>query len=364
MAGDKTIEIFNSFKTVVDKDNVELPIELPEAVVKRTGVDTITIESKKGMTVSCHMKTELCTIAISGWYFGKTGGLLGTYDYEPTTDLTNPMGKRLEDVERFANTWEVAKTCSDKANYAKSFHQVTDIKNSVAYSTCAALFLEDSSILRPAFSHLAVTPFMNMCVNDVFEWQGHPEAEKMMAKKTCIAANAYMTEARLKGIMLEAPAHCMSCERTTGGEMAVGEMEKITTPVEGVDTVVVVEENMCNKNKRKDLLGLISSVQKAYKAAGLKDNLFGLAAFGGEGVHARPHFHTIEGELMNTDRKFVRGIRSLEFTDETPLNFVEGAIEFAARNSRGEPESRETSSLSAAPNAWTECHHTPTWPPC
>merc|ERR1712033_50056 len=298
MAGDKTIEVFNSGKTVVDKEVTELPVELPEAMVKRSSIDQITIMSKKGMTVSCSLKTEICTVAISGWYFGKTGGLLGTYDYEPSDDMTNPMGKRLEDVERFANTWEVAKTCSDKTNYAKSFHKVANIQTTVAYTTCAALFLDDSSALRPAFRNLDVTPYMNMCINDVFELQSHPEAEKMMAKKACTAVTAYILEAKMRGIMLEAPAQCMSCEKMTGGEMAIGEMERVTKDVEGVDTVVIVEENICNKNKRKDLLGLISTIQKAYKAEGLKNNLFGLAAFGGEGVHNEPHFHTIEGKIM------------------------------------------------------------------
>merc|ERR1712168_1125829 len=116
-----------------------------------------------------------------------------------------------------------------------------------------------------------------------------------------------------------------------GGEMVVGETERVLKAAEGVDTVVIVEENMCNKNKRKDLLGLISSVQKAYKEQGLKDNMFGLAAFGGAGVHARPHIHTIDGEVMNTDRKFVRGVRALEFSNEIPYNFVDGAIEFVAK---------------------------------
>jgi len=332
MAGPNTVEVFNTFKTVVDKDIVELPIDLPEASIKRAGVDQITIESKKGMTVSCHMKTEICTVAISGWYFGKTGGLLGTYDYEPSTDMTNPMGKRLEDIERFANTWEVAKTCSDKTNYAKAFHKVANIKTTPAYTVCADLFLAESSALRPAFRVLDATPFMNMCINDVFEWQNHPEADKMMTKKACTAVAAYMEEAKLRGIMMEAPKACMSCTSVEGQEMSVGAVEKVTKAMEGVDTVVIVEENICNKNKRKDLLGLISTLQKAYNKEGLKDNLFGLAAFGGPGVHKEPHFHTIEGEVMNTDRKFVRGVRGLEFAEETPLNFVEGAIAFAAKN--------------------------------
>merc|ERR1712142_707578 len=91
-------------------------------------------------------------------------------------------------------------------------------------------------------------------------------------------------------------------------------------------------ENICNKNKRKDLLGLISNIEKALKTEGLKNNFFGLTAFGGPGVHNAPHFHTIEGDLMNTGRKFVRGVRAMEFLEETPMNNVEDAIAFAAAN--------------------------------
>jgi hypothetical protein len=332
MAGANTIEVFNDFKTVIDKDRVELPVELPEATVKRAGANQIVISSKKGMTVTCNMNTEICTVAISGWYFGKTGGLLGTYNYEPSDDMTNPMGKRIDDIERFANTWEVAKTCSDKHNYAKSFHRIENIKSTVAYEVCAALFMAEGSALRPAFRNVDPTPFMNMCLNDAFEFQHGPEDYTMMRKKTCTAVAAYMEEARLRGIMLEAPKDCLTCNSVAGTEMLAGETEHVTKSIEGVDTVVIVEENICNKNKRKDLLGLISTLQDAYRKQGLKDNLFGLTAFGGPGVHKEPHFHTIEGELMNTDRKFVRGVRSLDFAEETPLNFVEGAIEFAARN--------------------------------
>ena len=60
----------------------------------------------------------------------------------------------------------------------------------------------------------------------------------------------------------------MTCDGVAGGEMILGETERVTKAAEGVDTVVIVEENICNKNKRKDLLGLISSIQKAYKEEG------------------------------------------------------------------------------------------------
>ena len=61
----------------------------------------------------------------------------------------------------------------------------------------------------------------------------------------------------------------MSCVGSAKQEMAVGETEKLTTAPAGVDTVVVFEENECNKNKRKDLLGLISNIEKSYKIEGM-----------------------------------------------------------------------------------------------
>jgi len=326
MAGDKTVEIFNTFKTVVDKTNTELPIDLgyKEITIKRASPDQILIESKRGITVACSMSTEICTVRMSGWYYGKTGGLLGTYDYEPTTDMTAPTGKRMEDIERFANTWEVAKTCSDRTNYAKSFHKIQSIETTTAYATCRALFMDYSSTLRPAFRVLDPANYMNMCINDVFE---HQNNEEMMRTKACISVAAYMAEAEMGfNIMLEAPASCMTC-----GDKPLGHVEKVTRPIMGVDTVVIVEENICNKEHRKDLLGLISNIEKALSAKGLKDNQYGLAAFGGPSVHNAPHFHTIDSQLFNTDRKFVRGVRALEFAENTPNNHVEAAIEFAAR---------------------------------
>merc|ERR1712136_529403 len=206
--------------------------------------------------------------------------------------MTAPTGKRMEDIERFANTWEVAKTCSDRTNYAKSFHKIQSIKTTTAYATCHALFMDPSSTLRPAFRVLDPANYMNMGIN----------------------------------VKLEAPASCMTC-----GDKPLGHVEKVTRPIMGVDTVVIVEENICNKEHRKDLLGLISNIEKALSGKGLKDNQYGLAAFGGPSVHNAPHFHTIDSQLFNIDRKFVRGVRALEFAENTPNNHVEAAIEFAAR---------------------------------
>lgn len=48
--------------------------------------------SAAGLLVHCHPSLEACLFQISGFYFGKTRGLLGTLDNEQYDDFTLPSG--------------------------------------------------------------------------------------------------------------------------------------------------------------------------------------------------------------------------------------------------------------------------------
>ena len=47
------------------------------------------------------------TIVMNGFYFGKTNGLLGSYDNEPNNDMMTSFGKPISDADRFVRTWDV-----------------------------------------------------------------------------------------------------------------------------------------------------------------------------------------------------------------------------------------------------------------
>ena len=47
------------------------------------------------------------SVTISGWYFGKTGGLLGIYDNEPSNDWMTPQRDVVDDIKTFATSWQV-----------------------------------------------------------------------------------------------------------------------------------------------------------------------------------------------------------------------------------------------------------------
>ena len=43
-----------------------------------------------GVRVQCNRVHGVCSITLSGWHFGRTGGLLGVYDNEPFNDWMKP----------------------------------------------------------------------------------------------------------------------------------------------------------------------------------------------------------------------------------------------------------------------------------
>lgn len=330
MSNGKTAEIFQNFRTVVDRANVDLPVSINGMSIKRSG-NQLQVSSSKGINVACNMDTEICTVSMSGWYFGKTGGLLGSYDYEPETDIVNPMGRKVDSIEKFANTWEVAKFCRNKINQAEI--APVAVKDTPAYEVCAAIFEDDSLIsgspLRKAFRVVDPTPFMTMCINDVYKVRNTANKD-LMTQKACAAIDAYIIQARYHGIPIEAPATCLRCQKSDGSFMHTGDAEKIMD-LKTADVLVVVEEGPCNKNRRKDLLTLVKETESTLVKAGITGNRYGLAAFGGDDIHDMPHSHTIEGQLWNNAVKFVRGVRSLDFADQLHEDAtVEDAIMFAA----------------------------------
>ena len=83
-------------------------------------------------------------VSLSGWYYGKVGGLLGNFDYETHNDLMTPNGAVEKRMRRFLNAWEVDNSCKSTQTY---------IDRVPAKSTdeCQAVFDSSSSNLRPCF---------------------------------------------------------------------------------------------------------------------------------------------------------------------------------------------------------------------
>ena len=84
-------------KVTLDKRNVQLPLVFDNTYAYRQD-HAIFIENSQGLRVACNTLYNICSFTLSGWYFGKTGGLLGTYDNEPSNDWMTP-DRRIGNVQ-------------------------------------------------------------------------------------------------------------------------------------------------------------------------------------------------------------------------------------------------------------------------
>ena len=100
----KTIDISQDYTVKMDGNKIELPVQFFNTTITRMGAKVI-LTSALGVEVACDNIHGLCTVEMNGHYFAKTGGLFGTYNYEPLDDWTSSNNQNKTDVLSFANSW-------------------------------------------------------------------------------------------------------------------------------------------------------------------------------------------------------------------------------------------------------------------
>lgn len=135
----------------VAESAVQLPYITKQISVTREG-STVVVNTKNGFQVKCNLVHQICTFKMSGWYFGKTAGLLGTYNYEEHDDFKRPKGQIANSINVFAKSWELKKGC--KTNNLVAEAQIN--KNSDYYKTCKTHFASRSSPLAACFGEVSI----------------------------------------------------------------------------------------------------------------------------------------------------------------------------------------------------------------
>ena len=204
MSNDKTVVISPTGRVLIDGSRVEMPIQMDGITILRED-NQINIINKNGVNIVCDLAHDQCTVEVSGWYYGKTGGLFGTYNNEQVDDFTTVDHRRVENIGEFAASWTVGARC--QANNA-----AIDVSNEVypetrRYEICARYFKEESSPFRRCFRVVDPEPFMKMCLNDM-----PTEVNRMeTAEDTCNTAAFYVSECKRAEVPVKIPSICGEC---------------------------------------------------------------------------------------------------------------------------------------------------------
>lgn len=314
-------DISSDYKVTQGGNKVELPQDTGATTIRREG-HVVIVENNSGLTVRCNLYYDQCVTEITGDHFGKTGGLLGTYDYEDKLDLMTPDRRITDDPTVFANEWEVGHgRCRSQQNMAQPM--VTDSR---ATSVCKNLFEEEKSVFRSCFKMVDPKPYLKMCLHDMSS-----ASYDQMEKATCVSAAAYREECNEFGVELEMPRTCVRCEKPDGSEILSGEITTVTEDesVNTADVIFVVERKLCNKNVMPNLIRLAQGLDERYASKGFSNMRYAVVGFGGDGVAELPHIVTADGQVFNSIRSIISAFSSL--TVGNGNSDVFSALKYAAK---------------------------------
>lgn len=229
----------------------------------------------------------------SGWYFGKTAGLWGTINNEPSDDfLTSQKIKaKPEDLQLFTNSWAL-KNCSSNPNINK----IRQISHEVQI-LCNEFFSSKLSSLATCFPRIPKEPFLNMCLNST------------NAKEACSAALAYISLCSYSNTPLRIPDVCVKCSSPNGTQLDEGEFLKLDGPdlPQSADVVFIIEAKECNKNLRrnKNFDSIIEMLDKELTDYHLIDNRYAVVLFGGDGVYEEPRSLVVNNNIFANAQQII-----------------------------------------------------------
>ena len=273
--GPTKINIDNELKVVMNGRQLGLPQTVGDIFVMREG-EKIFVDTNDGLRVMCNAVTDVCSFTVSGWYFSKTGGLLGVYDNEPANDWMTPERKVVNDLETFVNSWLVGED-DDNLCKVEEPHATTSL-SMMEQDQCSNLFEREDSALMPCFTTVDTDTFKKMCEADMKAIKNEPNK----VKGICPSAAAYIEYCHLKGVELWMPSSCVTCEDPSAG-YSLGHGESKTyrrDSPRSTDVVFIVEQKKCLEDA--NLKTLPKMINMALVGKDMRENKFAVVGFGGK----------------------------------------------------------------------------------
>ncbi|XP_075230090.1 retinoid- and fatty-acid binding glycoprotein apolipophorin [Lycorma delicatula] len=283
----------------------EFPVSLDELKAWRR-YPTVNAFSKAGILIHCTTNLDFCTFRVSGFYFGKTRGLLGTINNEPYNDLTLPNGKVASTPTECANAYKLS-SCGDVAATPETHAHQT--------SYCTGFFSSES-VFKTCYPF--VNPFHYRHACNIL-------AAEATDKKAiaCKVANAYYAACGNSDVSVSVPSECIQCS-VDGKTLEEGETATVKTPNKKADIVLVVEQVEQNEDVFKLLVTpLIGQLTKNLGAQGINDVHFSLIGFGAPGMKWPQHY-TTNGKIdFNGKSTIYFSKKAAPATPENSNDFIE-----------------------------------------
>ncbi|XP_077359529.1 uncharacterized protein LOC144005296 isoform X2 [Festucalex cinctus] len=157
-------------------------------VTVHRGSHVVQVFNHNGVSLSCDLRTEVCSLTLDGWLHGMSTGLLGTNDNEAGNDSPLRDGSQAENMKEFFYSWQVNSVCARPT-------AETELVATRAV-TCDFLFSSPDSPLSSCYRVVDPGPFFLVC-------------ESSSSTAPCRLAAAFVHLCQHNYIPLEVPVQCV-----------------------------------------------------------------------------------------------------------------------------------------------------------
>lgn len=187
-----------------------LPLAIGDIIVHRD-LDMLTISSAKGFILSCNLRFDVCWFELSGWYYGRTAGILGNMNNELNDDFHGPLGQTLPSDPSYLNSWALnATTASNTSDRSSDEPEQTTTPKEITDDVrkqCDAYFHSKLSPFASCFGVVDTLPYLDMCL-DVTVTERN-SATDPTPTELCAVALAYIEACDRKQLPLRVPDVCI-----------------------------------------------------------------------------------------------------------------------------------------------------------
>ena len=319
--GAYSIKINTDGKVLKGNTMIDLPFTFNETFIWKEG-DRVTFLNKMGLQIICNLVFNTCSIKISGWYFGKTGGLLGVYDNEPSNDWMTSGRAIVSDVAQFAETWR-ADSCP-----SASYSSLRPDPSEWDRRKCKEYFESTDSNMAPCFDVVNPKSFLEVCLKQSEYVKSQPSASEGF----CQVTSGYIELCKLNSVELRLPGECYSCEAEGKSSVRGGgftEYFNASAP-RSADVIFVVQQGSClNELSLGSVLDLVERSLLERGMGTVVGNRYAVVGYGGPGQLLEPITFTAASRVF-TDHDSARQALS-RLTSQGDGGEVYDAITFAAR---------------------------------
>lgn len=167
-------------------------------------LNVVTVVSKKGFKVQCNLEFDVCLIELSGWYFGKVAGVLGTMNNEQFDDLTTSDNYIVDDKNTFIESWMTKECVNAEIN---PLVNVTNFYEGL-HRNCEMFFKQKTSYFTSCFTVVDPQSFYDLCLQ-LGSLPRYQISFKSAEIAACTSAIAYIEACAIQSVPLRIPDSCI-----------------------------------------------------------------------------------------------------------------------------------------------------------